>query len=152
MAEHAAVDLRVPVRPAPEDDRLNREWIVGAVTGLSVLMRNGVSVAGDLILVQVSAFAGYGRFQVTGRHDPVLKDSVQTAYNIVRARFRDFGISESLLRERVVAVHLTRIAEPKEGPSGRRKRAASHAGNGGLGLAKLDSCGTSSGRSSNPSA
>jgi ATP-dependent Lon protease len=99
------------------ESRINREWIVGAVTGLSVLMRNGVSVAGDLILVQVSAFAGYGRFQVTGRHDPVLKDSVQTTYNIVRARFRDFGISESLLRERVVAVHLTRIAEPKEGPS-----------------------------------
>src|SRR5262249_55181275 len=54
---------------------------------------------------------------VTGLHGKVLRDSVQTAYNIVRGKFREFGINEKLLRERVVAVHLVRIAEPKEGPS-----------------------------------
>jgi len=46
-----------------------------------------------------------------------LKDSVQTAYTIVRSRFREFGINEKRLRDQVVAVHLVRIAEPKEGPS-----------------------------------
>ncbi len=81
------------------------------------MMRDGVSVGGDLILVQVSALPGHGRLEVTGRHDPVLKDSVQTAYNIVRSRFKEFGIHEKRLREQVVAVHLVRIAEPKEGPS-----------------------------------
>jgi ATP-dependent Lon protease len=81
------------------------------------MMRDGAPVRGDLILVQVSAFAGHARLDVTGLHGQVLKDSVQTAYNIVRTRFREFGINEKLLRERVVAVHLVRIAEPKEGPS-----------------------------------
>jgi ATP-dependent Lon protease len=80
-------------------------------------MRDGVAVGGDLILVQVSAFPGYARLDVTGLHGQVLRDSVQTAYNIVRSRFREFGINEKLLRERVIAVHLVRIAEPKEGPS-----------------------------------
>src|SRR5208337_3223139 len=90
---------------------------IGAATGLSVLMRDAVAVGGDLILVQVSAFPGHGHVEVTGLHGPVLKDSVQTAYNIVRSRFRDFEINEKRLREQVVAVHLVRIAEPKEGPS-----------------------------------
>jgi ATP-dependent Lon protease len=119
MTEHAAKDLRAPGRAVlPQDDPLNRDAVVGAVTGLGVVMRNGVIVGGDLILTQVSAFTGQcGGLTVTGLHGAILKDSVRTAYNIVRSRFRDFGISEKLLRERVVAVHLTRIAEPKDGPS-----------------------------------
>jgi ATP-dependent Lon protease len=117
--EHAAKDLRAPGKALlPQDDPLNREAVVGAVTGLGVVTRDGVVVGGDVILIQVAAFTGnWGQLNVTGLHGQVLKDSVQTAYNIVRSRFRDFGINEKLLRERVVAVHLTRIAEPKEGPS-----------------------------------
>jgi ATP-dependent Lon protease len=118
LTEHAAKDLATPGHEVlPQDDPLNREAVVGAVTGLSVLMRDGTSVGGDLMLIQVSAYTGPARLDVTGLHGRVLKDSVQTAYNIVRTRFRDFGINEKLLRERVVAVHLVRIAEPKEGPS-----------------------------------
>ena len=119
MTEHAAKDLRAPGKDRlPQDDPLNRDAVVGAVTGLGVVMRDGAVVGGDVILVQVSAFTGKcGGLNVTGLHGRILSDSVRTAYNIVRSRFRDFGVSEKLLRERVVAVHLTRIAEPKEGPS-----------------------------------
>lgn len=119
VSEHSARDLKVSSRGViPQEDPLNREAVVGAVTGLGVLTRDGAVVGGDIILIQVSAFTGkYAQLNVTGLHGQVLKDSVQTAYNIVRSRFRDFGINEKLLRERVVAVHLTRIAEPKEGPS-----------------------------------
>ena len=46
-----------------------------------------------------------------------MKDSVLTAYNIVRSRFRELNIPEKRLREQMLAVHLVRIAEPKEGPS-----------------------------------
>ena len=90
----------------PEGHPFNREAVVGAATGLSVLTRDGVSVGAELILVQVSAFSGYARLDVMGLHGQVLRDSVQTAYNIVRTRYREFGINENLLRERVVAVHL----------------------------------------------
>src|SRR5262245_2540759 len=116
VAGHTAPDLQV--RPAEViDDRLNREAVIGAVTGLAVLRREDQEVGGDTILIQVSCFAGSPAVQVTGMHGPVLKTSVQTAYNIVRARFRDLGISERRLKEQTVAVHLVRIAEPKEGPS-----------------------------------
>jgi ATP-dependent Lon protease len=47
----------------------------------------------------------------------VLRDSVNTAYNVVRTMGREFGIAEQNLRERRIAVHLTRIAELRDGPS-----------------------------------
>jgi ATP-dependent Lon protease len=88
---------------------------------LGVISRDGVPIGGCLSLIQVSAFSkdhsAKGSLQVTGLHGRVMKDSVQTAYNIVRARFRELGINENRLKEQVVAVHLVRIAEPKEGPS-----------------------------------
>jgi ATP-dependent Lon protease len=113
---HTPLDLQ-PRQAQVVDDRLNREAVIGAVTGLAVLRREDQEIGGDTILIQVSCFAGSPTLQVTGMHGPVLRDSVQTAYNIVRARFRDLGISEKRLKEQTVAVHLVRIAEPKEGPS-----------------------------------
>jgi ATP-dependent Lon protease len=118
LTEHAAQDLRAPAREVPpKEDRLNHEAVVGAVTGLAVIEKDGVGVGGDLILIQVSAFAGHGRVEVTGLHGPVLKDSVKTAYNIVHSRFRELGVNEKRLRDQVVAVHLVRIAQPREGSS-----------------------------------
>jgi ATP-dependent Lon protease len=113
---HTVPDLK-PKPAEVVDDRLNREAVIGAVTGLAVLHREDQEVGGDTILIQVSCFAGSPTVQVTGMHGPVLRDSVQTAYNIVRARFRDLGVNEKRLKEQTVAVHLVRIAEPKEGPS-----------------------------------
>jgi ATP-dependent Lon protease len=118
LTEHAAADLRTPSRDVlPHEDRLNREGVVGAVTGLSVLLKDGVPIGSDVSLIQVSAFAGSPHVEVTGLHGRVMRDSVQTAYNIVRTRFHGLGLNEKRLREQVVAVHLVRIAEPKDGPS-----------------------------------
>jgi ATP-dependent Lon protease len=118
MADHTAADLRGPVGEIlPRDDRLNREPVVGAVTGLAVIMRDGKPIAGDLILIQVVALPGASGLEVTGLHGRVLKDSVQTAYNIVRKNYRELGVADQRFREQRVAVHLVRIAEPKDGPS-----------------------------------
>ena len=116
LTEHTAEDMDRSAPPTT-DDPLNREAVVGAVTGLSVLMQDGKEVGGDLILIQVSAIPGSEKVQVTGRHGSDLRDSVLTAYNIVRARFRELNVEEARLKEKMLAVHLVRIAEPKEGPS-----------------------------------
>jgi ATP-dependent Lon protease len=121
ITEHAAKDLHVARGVLPHEDHLNREAVVGAVTGLSVMYQDGTAIAGSTTLVQVSAFSRDSRvhsgLEVTGLHGHVLKDSVKTAYQIVRLRFREFGITEKRLHDQHVAVHLVRIAEPKEGPS-----------------------------------
>jgi ATP-dependent Lon protease len=117
---HEAPDLQ-PQQANVMDDKLNREAIVGAVTGLAVLRREDQEVGGDTILIQVSCLQGLAHrlsgVQVTGMHGPILKNSVVTAYSIVRAQYRALGVSEKRLTEQTVAVHLVRIAEPKEGPS-----------------------------------
>jgi ATP-dependent Lon protease len=50
-------------------------------------------------------------------HGDILKDSVRAVYNLIRANFREFGIPEQRLKTQTVAVHLVKIAEPKDGPS-----------------------------------
>jgi ATP-dependent Lon protease len=121
ITEHQATDLRKTKESLPQDDHLNREAVIGAVTGLAVIQKDGVPVGGGLSLVQVTAYSrdhrGRAGLEVTGLHGKVLEDSVKTAYTIVRTRFREFGVNEKRLQDQRVAVHLVRIAEPKDGPS-----------------------------------
>jgi ATP-dependent Lon protease len=117
VTDHAAADLR-PREVAPERDRLNTEAAVGAVTGLAVVTNAaGQDVGGELTLIQVSAVNGPGKVEVTGLHGGALRDSVRAVYNLVRANFREFGVPEQRLKSQTVAVHLVRIAQPKDGPS-----------------------------------
>ncbi len=122
LTEHAAPDLRAAREVLPQDDRLNREPVIGAVTGLGVQVNDaGTPVGGCLSLIQVSAFPrdskSQGGVEVTGLHSQVVRDSVKTAYNIVRTRFRELGLSDQQFQGKFVAVHLVRIATPRDGPS-----------------------------------
>ncbi len=116
VASHTAPDLH-PREIDPSKDRLNMEPVIGAVTGLGVKMADGREVGGELILIQVSALNGSPKVEVTGLHGGALSDSVRAVYNLVRANFRDFGVPEAKLKSQTVAVHLVKIAEPKDGPS-----------------------------------
>ncbi|MFO0848760.1 MAG: BREX system Lon protease-like protein BrxL [Gemmataceae bacterium] len=116
VTAHAAPDLQ-PRTIDPAADRLNTTPVVGAVTGLGVRLADGKEVGGDLILVQVSALNGSPGVDVTGLHGRALRDSVQAVYNLVRSHFREFGVPEGRLKSQTLAVHLVRIAEPKDGPS-----------------------------------
>jgi ATP-dependent Lon protease len=113
---HVAPDLG-PRELAPARDRLNTEAVVGAVTGLAVLSEGEREFGGDVILIQVSALNGSPGVEVTGMHGGTLRDSVRAVYNLVRANFREFGVPEQRLKSQTVAVHLVKIAEPKDGPS-----------------------------------
>jgi ATP-dependent Lon protease len=50
-------------------------------------------------------------------HGATLKDSIKAVYTLIRSNFRDFGVPEQRLKTQTVAVHLVKIAEPKDGPS-----------------------------------
>src|SRR5262249_6691454 len=54
LTEHVAPDLRVAREVLPQDDRLNREAVVGAVTGLSVIMKDDTIRDSSISLIQVS--------------------------------------------------------------------------------------------------
>jgi ATP-dependent Lon protease len=116
VAAHTAPDLQAKTVD-PSKDRLNVDAVIGAVTGLSVILKDGNAVGGDLILIQVSALNGSPGVEVTGLHGTSLRDSVKAVYNFIRSNFRDLGITEQRLKTQTVAVHLVKIAEPKDGPS-----------------------------------
>jgi ATP-dependent Lon protease len=117
VAAHGAPDLQ-PRSVAAGDDRLNSDAVVGATTGLAVTLNAaGQEVGGELILIQVSALNGTPKVEVTGLHGAALSDSVRAVYNLVRANAREFAIPESRLKTQTVAVHLVKIAQPKDGPS-----------------------------------
>lgn len=116
VTSHPAWDLQ-PREVDPTKDRLNVEAVVGAVTGLSVMVKDGNELGGDITLIQVSALNGAPTVEVTGLHGGALRDSVRAVYNLVRANFREFGVPEQRLKSQTVAVHLVRIAQPKDGPS-----------------------------------
>ena len=116
VTSHTAQDLLAKA-VAPNNDRLNTEAVVGAVTGLAVLTKGDREYGGDTILIQVSALNGSSGVEVTGLHGATLKDSVRAVYNLIRANFREFNIPEQRLKTQLVAVHLVKIAEPKDGPS-----------------------------------
>ena len=116
VTSHTAQDLLAKA-VTPNNDRLNTEAVVGAVTGLGVTYRGEREIGGDTILIQVSALNGSSGVEVTGLHGATLKDSVRAVYNLIRANFREFNIPEQRLKTQLVAVHLVKIAEPKDGPS-----------------------------------
>lgn len=116
VERYSAGDLQTRIVDTTKD-KLNTEAVVGSVTGLAVQEIDGKPVSGDLILIQVSTISGSGKVEVTGLHGSVLSDSVRAVYNLIRANFREFGLTEAQFKNRTVAVHLVKIAEPKDGPS-----------------------------------
>ncbi|HEY2786431.1 MAG TPA: BREX system Lon protease-like protein BrxL [Fimbriiglobus sp.] len=117
LTAHSAPDLQIRTATDKTKDRLNTEAVVGATTGLAVMTSGGRDVGGDTILIQVSAFNGSPGIEVTGMHGSTLKDSIRAVYTLIRSNFRDFGVPEHRLKTQTVAVHLVKIAEPKDGPS-----------------------------------
>ena len=116
VESHSAPDLQ-PRVVSPEKDPLNSKAVVGAVTGLAVLTSGEQEFGGDLILIQVAALNGSPGVEVTGIHGAEMRHSVRAVYNLIRANFREFDISEKRLKSQTVAVHLVKIAQPKDGPS-----------------------------------
>ena len=117
IGAHTIPDLLPRTASDPTKDLLNTTAIVGSVTGLAVKESEGKQIGGDLILIQVSSINGSPGLTVTGIHGRMLRDSIQAVYNLIRANFRDFGLQESRVSSQQIAVHLMKIAEPKDGPS-----------------------------------
>ena len=89
-----------------------KENQVGQVTGLA-----WTEVGGDLLTIEVADMSGKGTIQRTGSLGDVMKESVEAARSVVRARARRLGFAESVFEKRDVHVHVPEGATPKDGPS-----------------------------------
>lgn len=85
---------------------------VGQVTGLA-----WTEVGGDLLTIEVATMPGKGNVQRTGSLGDVMKESVEAARTVVRARSKRLGIKDDIFEKRDIHVHVPEGATPKDGPS-----------------------------------
>jgi ATP-dependent Lon protease len=89
-----------------------KEDLVGMVTGLAY-----TESGGDLLIIEAVTIVGKSKISYTGKLGEVMQESVQAAYSYVRSRAPMFGITQEMLREREIHVHVPEGATPKDGPS-----------------------------------
>lgn len=85
---------------------------VGQVNGLA-----WTSVGGDTLAVEAVCFPGRGNVVRTGSLGDVMKESVQAALSVVRARATKLGIDPEVFAKTDWHVHFPEGAVPKDGPS-----------------------------------
>lgn len=90
----------------------SKEPRVGVVNGLA-----WTSVGGELLSIEAQMFPGKGHVQRTGRLGDVMKESVEAARSVVRARAETLGIAPKRFYETDLHVHFPEGATPKDGPS-----------------------------------
>jgi ATP-dependent Lon protease len=89
-----------------------KEAQIGQVTGLA-----WTEVGGELLTIESAIMPGKGNIIRTGSLGDVMKESVEAARTVVRARARRLGIRDEAFEKSDIHVHLPEGATPKDGPS-----------------------------------
>lgn len=85
---------------------------VGVTTGLA-----WTEVGGDILFIEAVDMPGKGLVKQTGKLGEVMKESIETAYSVVRSHSEDLGIDPSVFEKTDIHVHVPEGATPKDGPS-----------------------------------
>lgn len=86
--------------------------LVGVTTGLA-----WTEVGGDILFIEAVDMPGKGLVKQTGKLGEVMKESIETAYSVVRAHAAALGINPEVFEKTDVHVHVPEGAIPKDGPS-----------------------------------
>ncbi len=85
---------------------------VGVTTGLA-----WTEVGGDILFIEAVDMPGKGLVKQTGKLGDVMKESIETAYSVVRSHAKDLGIEPEVFEKTDIHVHVPEGATPKDGPS-----------------------------------
>lgn len=85
---------------------------VGVTTGLA-----WTEVGGDILFIEAVDMPGKGIIKQTGKLGDVMKESIDTAYSVVRSHSRELGIEPEIFEKTDIHVHVPEGATPKDGPS-----------------------------------
>ena len=59
---------------------------------------------------------GKGKITQTGKLGEVMKESIETAYSVVRSHSKDLGIDPEVFDKTDIHIHVPEGATPKDGP------------------------------------
>ena len=123
--EYDRVKLAVRFKPSgkeiapvlPDSDRVQKvtlpsEPSVGEVIGLAVDGDHGC-----ILHFEMQATRGHGKIVPLGSIQKVMRESIETAAQYIKARYEDLGVSKEWRDNFDVAVLATFMGVPKEGPS-----------------------------------
>ena len=85
---------------------------IGVTTGLA-----WTEVGGDILFIEAVDMPGKGKVTQTGKLGDVMKESIETAYSVVRSHSKELGIKPEIFDKTDVHVHVPEGATPKDGPS-----------------------------------
>jgi ATP-dependent Lon protease len=85
---------------------------VGEVNGLA-----WTAARGELLKIESAVMPGKGKISYTGKLGDVMKESIQTAFNVVRIRAKELGLPDNFYEKADVHIHVPEGATPKDGPS-----------------------------------
>ena len=85
---------------------------IGVTTGLA-----WTEVGGDILFIEAVDMPGKGKVTQTGKLGDVMKESIETAYSVVRSHSKKLGINPEVFEKTDVHVHVPEGATPKDGPS-----------------------------------
>ncbi len=85
---------------------------IGVTTGLA-----WTEVGGDILFIEAVDMPGKGVIKQTGKLGDVMKESIETAYSVVRSHSKELGINPEVFEKTDIHVHVPEGATPKDGPS-----------------------------------
>ena len=85
---------------------------IGVTTGLA-----WTEDGGDILFIEAVDMPGKGKITQTGKLGDVMKESIETAYSVVRSHSEQLGIDPEIFEKTDIHVHVPEGATPKDGPS-----------------------------------
>jgi ATP-dependent Lon protease len=95
-----------------EGELAMRTSVPGVATGLA-----WTPVGGDILFIEATRTPGAGKLILTGQLGDVMRESVQAALTVVKARAASIGIDPAIFEKSDIHVHVPAGAIPKDGPS-----------------------------------